>query len=65
MLLGRNVIRLAGHHTWLAGLQTWLDGTEGQMDIRMDKQMNGESSHSTGPCPLPGPLPIKQYEEVV
>ena len=48
MLLGRNVIRLAGHHPRLAGPQTWLDCTEGQMDIQKDKQTNGKYSHSSG-----------------
>ena len=55
---------------WLALRPTWLDLRPAWLDLgpwggRMDKQMNeqmnewtnGKSFHSTGLCPLLGPLP--------
>ena len=51
---------LAGSEACLAG--SWaLEGGNGQSDIRMSGRMDvrtdGKSPHSTGLCPLSGPLP--------
>ena len=41
-------------------INRWMDGqTDGRMDGQTDGRMDGKSTHSTGLCPLLGPLPKK------
>ena len=43
---------------WLAGPEAWLDAPEGGCtDEQMDVQLDRQSPHSTGLCPLLEPLP--------
>ena len=56
---------LAGPQAWLAGPQAWLDGPEGgRTDGRTDGRTYGKSPHSTGLCPLSGPLPCFPKEDL-
>ena len=48
---------------WASGLAGWASGRGGRMDGRTDGQMYGKSLHSTGLCPLLGPLAKKGKEE--
>ena len=50
---------MAGPKAWLAGPQAWLDGPEGG---RTNERNDGKSPHSTGLCPLLGPLPNNEGE---
>ena len=44
---------------WASGLAGWPRGGNGRTDGQMDERTNGKSPHSTGLCPLSGPLPKK------
>ena len=51
---------------WLEGPEGQPAGSEGQpeggrTDVRMDGRTYGISPHSTGLCPLSGPLPKKLF----
>ena len=45
---------------WLGLRPGWMAQRGGQTNIRTDEQTNGKSPHSTGLCPLSGPLPKNQ-----